>query len=72
LADGVKVWVAGTLEFGMVGVLTNLVDPLAAAEISAFVVSTFDTDLLMVKQEVFEKAVTAIEQAGYEIGTPCP
>jgi GNAT superfamily N-acetyltransferase len=42
--------VAGTLHFSLVGVLASLLHPLADAGVSVFVVSTFDTDYLLVKQ----------------------
>jgi hypothetical protein len=40
--------VKGTLDFSEVGVLSALAEPLARAKISIFVVSTYDTDILMV------------------------
>src|SRR5262245_37362576 len=36
--------VAGSIDFAMIGVVATLVNPLAEAGISVFVVSTFDTD----------------------------
>jgi hypothetical protein len=59
--------VAGTMPFSVVGVLASLVAPLAEAGISVFAVSTFDTDYLLVKAADFEKAVTALTQAGHSI-----
>src|SRR5262245_39162692 len=41
--------VVGTMDFSMIGVVASLVTPLAEAGISVFVVSTFDTDYLLVK-----------------------
>src|SRR5262245_55974633 len=49
--------VAGTLDFSFVGVLASLLGPLADAGVSVFVVSTFDTDYLLVKQADFQRAV---------------
>lgn len=45
--------VAGTLEFTKVGVLSALAGPLAAEGISIFAISTFDTDYLMVGEDVW-------------------
>jgi putative acetyltransferase len=61
--------VAGTLPFSAVGVLAALTAPLAAAGISVFVVSTFDTDYLMVKQEKLEAALAVLAQLP---GVPMP
>jgi len=57
--------VAGTLDFTLVGVLASLVNPLAAAGISVFAVSTFDTDYLLVREEDIDRAWTALERAGH-------
>jgi len=59
--------VAGTLDFSQVGILASLVGPLADAGISVFVVSTFDTDCLLVKQANLEKATVVLRQAGHTI-----
>lgn len=59
--------VAGTMDFSLVGVLASLVGPLAEAGISVFTLSTFDTDYLLVKDADFEKATTALRQAGHSI-----
>lgn len=42
--------VAGTLAFSMVGVLAELCGKLAEAGVPVFVVSTYDTDVLLVKE----------------------
>jgi hypothetical protein len=60
--------VAGTLDFATVGVLASLVGPLSRAGISVFVLSTFDTDYLMVKEENLAHALDELEQSGHRIG----
>jgi hypothetical protein len=52
--------VAGTLEFGLTGVLHGLTGPLAAAGISVFAVSTFDTDYVLVPAADAARAVAAL------------
>jgi len=47
---------AGPIPFETTGVIASLVTPLAAAGIPVFVVSTFDTDYLLVKQARFDEA----------------
>jgi hypothetical protein len=59
--------VAGTMPFSVVGILASLTAPLVGAGISAFAISTFDTDYLLVKEDDFGKAITALEQAGHSI-----
>jgi hypothetical protein len=57
--------VAGTVPFSAVGVLASLAGPLAAAGVSLFAVSTFDTDYLLVKGDHLERAVGALRGAGH-------
>jgi uncharacterized protein len=57
--------VAGTMDFSMIGVVASLVTPLAEAGISVFVVSTFDTDYLLVKEDGLERAMAALRGAGH-------
>jgi len=59
--------IAGPLEFSMVGILASLLEPLAEAGIAVFVVSTFDTDFLLVKARDLEPATFALERAGHAI-----
>lgn len=59
--------VAGPLEFSQTGVLSTLAAPLAAAHLSIFVVSTFDTDYLLVKETHLEDAVRVLEAAGQAV-----
>jgi hypothetical protein len=61
--------VVGTLDFSLVGVLSSLAGPLAAAGISIFALSTYDTDYLLVKADVLEQAVTTLQEAGHLILT---
>jgi hypothetical protein len=59
--------VEGPLEFTQIGVLASLSQPLAEAGISIFVVSTYDTDYLLVKEEQLDSAITALRAAGHSI-----
>jgi hypothetical protein len=61
--------VEGPLEFSMVGVLAMLSTTLAEAEVSIFVVSTYDTDYILVKDPDLARAVVALEAEGHDIGT---
>jgi len=59
--------VQGKLAFSISGILAALCIPLAAAGISIFVVSTFDTDYLLVSDPHLESAIEALEKAGHSI-----
>jgi len=59
--------VVGKLEFSLVGVIASLTKVLADAEISVFVVSTFDTDYLLVRQIDVNRTVEALKDAGHTV-----
>jgi uncharacterized protein len=59
--------VAGPLSFGAVGVFTEVLDPLAAAEISVLGFSTYDTDWVLVPVADTAAAATAWRRAGLVI-----
>jgi hypothetical protein len=59
--------VAGAMPFTLVGVLASLTGPVAAAGVGIFVVSTFDTDYLFVKEAEFQAAVAALRGAGHSV-----
>jgi hypothetical protein len=48
--------VKGQLDFSLTGILAELSGLLANAGIPIFVISTFDTDYLLLKEEMIEKA----------------
>ena len=59
--------VEGSLEFSLVGILADLSHCLADAGISIFAVSTYDTDYILVKKDNWDRAKSALLNAGYEI-----
>lgn len=59
--------VEGPLDFALTGVLASMVDPLAKAGVSIFAISTFDTDYLMVKEQMIDRAVKALRAAGHQV-----
>ena len=59
--------VKGPLPLDLIGVLAAIADPLAAAGLSIFAISTFDTDYVLVKARDLEPAVTALERAGHQV-----
>ena len=59
--------VAGPLDFAEVGVLSAICNPLAAARISLFAVSTFDTDYVLVREKKLADAIETLAQAGHRV-----
>ncbi|MCC7485378.1 MAG: ACT domain-containing protein [Burkholderiales bacterium] len=59
--------VAGTLDLALVGVLAGIARVLAEAKVSLFVVSTYHTDCILVRQGDLERAVTALRAAGHTV-----
>jgi uncharacterized protein len=59
--------VHGPLDFSLVGVLASLTAVLAEASVSVFVLSTYETDYVLVKEKQLEQAVQALRQAGYTV-----
>ena len=59
--------VEGSLEFSLVGILADLSHCLADAGISIFAVSTYDTDYILVKKDNWDRAKSALLNAGYEV-----
>lgn len=51
---------AGPIPFDETGVLAGLVAPLAAAGVPVFAISTYDTDLLLVREAHLPRAVAAL------------
>jgi hypothetical protein len=52
--------VVGPLDFSLTGLLSALLTPLARAAVPVFVLSTFDTDLILVHAEHTERAAEAL------------
>ena len=59
--------VAGPFALSEVGVLATLATPLAKASVSLFVISTFDTDYLLVAEKQLRAAIAALTDAGHRV-----
>lgn len=59
--------VEGPIDFEAVGVLHGLTGPLARAGISVFAIATFDTDVLLVREETLTRAVEALRASGVAV-----
>ena len=58
--------VKGPLDFNLTGIFAGISDILAQANISIFVISTFDTDYILVRTQDLPSATTKLRQAGYK------
>jgi len=64
--DGWRMFrVQGVLDFSLIGILSRISSILAEEKIGIFVLSTFNTDYIMVKQENLPRAAEALQQEGY-------
>lgn len=66
--DGWKAFrIQGILDFSLIGVLSKISRILADNKIGIFAISTFNTDYILTKQENYDKALSLLRDAGYEI-----
>ena len=59
--------IQGMLDFSLIGILSKILTILAENRIGVFVVSTFNTDYILVKKENFDRALAVLETEGYSI-----
>jgi uncharacterized protein len=62
--------VVGRLDFALTGILASLANPLAAAGVSIFAVSTFDTDYILVRDHALDTAIDSLRRAGHDVVGP--
>lgn len=55
------------LDFSLVGILAHISTILASVGVSIFVLSTYNTDYVFIKNEQLEKAVITLRQAGHKV-----
>ena len=59
--------IQGTLDFSLIGILSQISAIMAVNGIGIFAVSTYNTDYIFIKKDNFTKALKALSDAGYEI-----
>ena len=59
--------VCGVLDFSLVGILAKISGLLAEQGISIFAVSTYNTDYIFTKAEVFDRAIATLCEAEYTV-----
>lgn len=66
--DGWKAFrIQGILDFSLIGILAKIAVVLADNGISIFVVSTYNTDYVLIKKENYQKGLEVLQAAGYKI-----
>lgn len=61
--------IAGSMPFELVGVVSAITSVLAEAKISVFVVSTYDTDYILIKSIDKDAAILCCQAAGYTVAS---
>ena len=59
--------VSGPLYFKLTGIIAGITDVLSKERISVFVISTFDTDYILIKKQNLTNAVSALKHVEYQI-----
>jgi uncharacterized protein len=59
--------VVGTLDFTLTGIVASLAAPLAAAGISIFGISTYDTDHILVREDRLADVAAVLAAAGHTV-----
>lgn len=66
--DGWKAFrIQGILDFSLIGILSEICRILAENKISVFVISTYNTDYILTKEQNYQKALAILEKTGYKI-----
>ncbi len=58
--------IVGTLDFSLIGILSKISTILAQAKIGIFVISTYNTDYILVKDDKLKQAIKVLEENNYE------
>ena len=59
--------IQGVLDFSLIGILSKLSAILAEHKIGIFAVSTYNTDYILVKEENYDRALSALAAQGYTV-----
>jgi hypothetical protein len=58
---------SGTVDFSTIGVIAGITRPLADARVSVFVVSTYDTDWVLVQEADLATAIRVLRAGGHVV-----
>jgi len=59
--------ISGVLDFSLIGIVAKIAGILAESKISIFVISTYDTDYILMKAENYDRGIWELIRSGYVI-----
>ncbi|MDV4149421.1 ACT domain-containing protein [Clostridium sp. AL.422] len=59
--------IEGPLDFSLIGILARISTLMANNDISIFAISTYDTDYILIKEEMIDRAIAVLENNNYKI-----
>ena len=59
--------IAGSMAFDETGIIAGITETLAAKDVGVFVISTYDTDYILIKEIAYRAGVSALSMAGYKV-----
>jgi uncharacterized protein len=59
--------IAGPVPFDLAGVLVSVLAPLSAAGLGVFALSTFDSDVVLVRSTTIDRAIALLTTAGHTV-----
>jgi len=59
--------ISGVLDFGLIGIIAQISGILASSDIPVFVISTFNTDYILIKEKHYDHALQLLGKNGYEL-----
>ena len=65
--DWLALKIEGVLDFALIGIIAKIASILAENAISVFVISTYNTDYILMKEDKFEEAVSLLQKGGYTV-----
>jgi len=57
----------GSFDLNQIGVISSISSPLADSGISIYVISTYDTDYFLIKEQNLEKTISVLSNSGHAI-----
>ena len=59
--------IEGPLDFSLIGVIADISEILKKAKVSVFIISTYDTDYILVKEKDLNASIASLQNKGYNI-----
>lgn len=57
----------GPFPFSQTGILLSFIEPLSDNGVPVFAISTYDTDYVLIQEDLLEKAIAALQQSGHQL-----